>query len=67
MNDTISSKQKDKTQKKYVSYREGAEMYSLGLNTFQKLAHEADACFKIGKRVIVNCELVEAYIKKCKY
>ena len=30
--------------KKFVRYKEGAELYSIGLTKFQQLAHEAHAC-----------------------
>lgn len=34
--------------KKFVSQREGAELYSMGLNTFRNLANDAGAVYKVG-------------------
>lgn len=33
--------------KKYVRYKEGAELFSMGLSKFQKMAHEAKATYKV--------------------
>jgi len=49
--------------KKYVRYAEGAERYSLGITKFQELAKEAKAVYKIGKIVLVNCEIFEKYLE----
>lgn len=47
------------TDKKYVRYKEGAARYSLGLHTFQELAKEADAIYRVRKVVLVNTEIFE--------
>lgn len=60
----METKESKSIEKRFVSYKEGAEMYSLGLNTFQKIAKEANACYKLGKRVIVSCEMIEKYIEQ---
>lgn len=49
--------------KKYVRYEEGAALYSLGLHTFQQLARDAKACYKIRNIVLVDTEKFEAFIK----
>lgn len=49
--------------KKFVSYKEGAELYSLGLHTFQEVAKEAGAIYKVKRRVIVNTEKVDIYLE----
>lgn len=49
--------------KKYVRYKEGAEMYSIGLIKFQELAKQADAIYKIDKLVLVNCDIFEQYLE----
>lgn len=49
--------------KKYVRYEEGAELYSMSINSFTKLAREAKAVYKIGKMVLVNTELFEEYLE----
>jgi len=49
--------------KKYVRYQEGAEIYSMSLRKFQDLAKEAEAIYKVGKMVLVNCEVFERYLE----
>ena len=49
------------TDKKYVRYKEGAERYSMGLHTFQELAKEANAIYRVRKIVLVS---LEVYAKK---
>lgn len=50
-------------QKPYVSYVEGAKLYSLGRNSFIELAQEAKAVRKIGGRAIVNVQKLNEYIE----
>mgnify|MGYP003306828159 CR=1 FL=1 len=40
--------------KKFVRYAEGAQLYSLGLHTFQEIAKEANAVYKVKRCVLVN-------------
>ena len=49
--------------RKFVRYKEGAEQYGLGLSKFQQMALEAEATYKVGKVVLVNCELFEKYLE----
>ena len=49
--------------KKFVRYAEGAELYSLGLHTFQKIAKEANAVYKVERCVLVNTEKVDEYFE----
>lgn len=49
--------------KKFVSQKEGAELYSMGLHTFRALADEAGAVYKVNKLVLVNTEVFEAYLE----
>lgn len=49
--------------KKFVSYAEGAELYSVGLHTFQKIAKEAGAIYRLNRRVLVNTEIVDEYME----
>ena len=37
--------------KRLVRYKEGAEMYSMGMNKFQTLAKDAGAILKIDRRI----------------
>lgn len=49
--------------KKFVRYPEGAEMYSMGLSSFTKLAREAKAVYKKGNIVLVNINLIDEYLE----
>lgn len=48
--------------KKFVRYQEGAELYSMGLHTFEELAKEAGAIYQIRRVVLVNLEIFEEYL-----
>lgn len=50
--------------KKFVRYKDGARMYSMGLTKFQELAKEANACYKLGQLVLVNTEILDEYLEK---
>ena len=49
--------------KKFVRYPEGAEMYSMGIQSFMKLAKEAKAVYKIRSIALVNTEILEQYLE----
>ena len=49
--------------KKYVRYQEGAELYSMGLNTFREIARDAKATVRIKGIVLVNIEIFEEYLE----
>ncbi|MFQ8663307.1 MAG: DUF6462 family protein [Lachnospiraceae bacterium] len=49
--------------KKYVRYEEGAKLYSMGLHTFQQLAKEAGAIYRIKRVVLVNLDIFEEYLE----
>ena len=50
-------------QKKYVRYKEGAELYSLGKHTFTQLAKEAGAVYNYKRCVLVNTQKVDAFLE----
>lgn len=52
--------------KKFVRYQEGAELYSMSLRRFQDLAKDAGAIYKVGKMVLVNCEIFDQYMETFK-
>ncbi len=56
---------KDKVvnRKRLVRYKEGAEMYSVGLNKFQTLAKDAGAIIKIDRIVLVDLDLLDQYLE----
>ena len=49
--------------KKFVRYKEGAEMYSMCQSKFERMAREAKATYKLDKLVLVNTELFEKYLE----
>ena len=49
--------------KKYVRYKEGAQLYSMGLHTFQQLAKEAGAIYRIKRIVLVNLDILDEYME----
>ena len=49
--------------KKFVRYEEGAKLYSMGLHTFQQLAKDAKAVYKLGQLVLVNLAIFDEYIE----
>lgn len=53
---------KDK-KKKYVRYAEGAELFSMGLHSFQSLTKDAGAVRKVKGCVLVNLEKVEEFVE----
>ena len=56
-------KKSKELEKKFVRYKEGAELYSIGLTKFQELAKEAGAVYKVDKIVLVNCERFEKFLE----
>lgn len=49
--------------KRLVRYKEGAEMYSMGMNKFQTLAKDAGAILKIDRMVLVDLNLLDQYLE----
>ena len=49
--------------KRFVRYKTGAELYDMSQSSFEDLAEEAGAKYKIGKMVLVNCDVFEEYLE----
>ena len=49
--------------KKFVRYKEGSDLYSIGMTKFQALAKEAGAVYKIDGMALVNCEVFEKFLE----
>ncbi len=58
MEELVKSKKKI-----YVRYTEGAELFSMGLHSFQSLAKDAGAVRKVKGCVLVNLEKIQAFIE----
>ncbi|MBP3196770.1 MAG: hypothetical protein J6N21_07165 [Butyrivibrio sp.] len=52
-----------KGQKKFVRYAEGAELYSVGIHTFQEMAKEAGAIYRVKRCVLVNTQKIDEYLE----
>ena len=50
-------------QKKFIRYKDGAEMYCMCRAKFERLAREANAIYKIDRLVLVNCDIFEEYLE----
>lgn len=48
---------------RFVRYKTGAELYDMSQSSFEDLAEAAGAKYKIGKMVLVNCEIFEEYLE----
>ncbi len=51
------------SKKRLVRYKEGAEMYSMGITKFTALARDAGAIIKIGQMVLVDLDTFENYLE----
>ena len=49
--------------KRLVRYKEGAEMYSMGMNKFQTLAKDAGAILKIDRMVLVDLDIFDQFLE----
>ena len=54
---------KKEEKKKFVRYKEGAQMYSISQKKFEQLAKDANATYKVGKVVLVNCDILEEFLE----
>ena len=52
------------SQKKYVAIKEGSRLYSMGTELFDKLATDSGAKRRIGKRMLVNTDILNDYIEQ---
>ena len=64
LNNALSAKPaQSKRYCKFVRYKEGADLYSIGIHGFQQLAKEAGAVRKINGVCLVNVEVLNEYIE----
>lgn len=52
-----------KNGKRFVRYKEGAEIYSMCQSKFEQMAKDAKAIYKVDKLVLVNCDIFEEYLE----
>jgi hypothetical protein len=48
----------------YVTYKMACEYYRLGIKPVVRMAHEAGAVYKIGKKVLIRRSIFEAYLRE---
>ncbi len=52
--------------RKFVSYEEGAQMYSISSRRFHDLARDANAVHHYGKRALVKVSAIDSFLESCK-
>lgn len=48
----------------FITYYQGADYYGLGLKVFTRMAREAGAIYKIGKKVLIRRSIFEEYLRQ---
>ena len=48
----------------YVTYNMACEYYKQGIKPVVRMAHEAGAVYKIGKKVLIRRSIFEAYLRE---
>lgn len=59
----MKKRSKEVNKKRLVRYKDGAEMYSMGMNKFQSLAKDAGAILKIDRLVLVDLDTLDQYLE----
>ncbi len=54
----------DGQKRMFVTYAQGARMYSMNYYSFVTLAKAAGANIKIKKKVVIDLEMIEKYLEK---
>lgn len=49
--------------KRFIKYKDGAELYSMSHTKFENLAKEAGAVYKINQMVLVNLDIFDQYLE----
>lgn len=63
---TMDFEKAEEKRKKFVRYKEGAKLYSMGITKFQQIAKQAGAVYKINYMVLVNTEILDRYLERFK-
>lgn len=50
--------------KRFVTYKQAAELYSMGMNRIQEHAKAAGATYKMGNKVLINTDIFEMYLEQ---
>ena len=49
--------------KKFVTIKEGVDLYSMGHENLRNLAEEAGAIYRINRKVLINVAVFEEYLE----
>ena len=49
--------------KTFVRYQEGADLYSVGLHTFQEWAKDANAIYRVKGVILVNTNIIDEFLE----
>ena len=52
-----------KKKKRYVNYKEGMALYSMGKNSFRQVAQDAHAIVRLKRIALVNVEVLDEYLE----
>jgi len=60
----MTSEEKESLMKKrFVRYKQGAELYSMSQKKFERMAHEANAVYKLNQLCLVNLDIFDRYLE----
>ena len=60
------SENQAKVSRKFIRYKDGYDYYGICQKTFEKIAKDANATYKVGKLVLVNVEILDKYLETCR-
>lgn len=63
INDKDVDSEESSARRKFVTYKEAAVLYSIGLTKMQEYAKNAGAVYKIGNKALVNTDVFETYLE----
>ena len=50
-------------ERKFIRFKDGAEMYSMSERQFYELARNANAVYKVGKMCLVKVAIIDEYLE----
>lgn len=56
----------EKRERRFVRYKTGARLYDMCQSTFEKLAKDANAVYKVGKLALVNLDVLDKFLETCR-
>lgn len=62
--DMLDDEDLEMLKRDFITYYQGADYYGLGLKVFTRMAREAGAVYKIGKKVLIRRSIFEEYLRQ---